>query len=118
LIPRRSRPHDEALAARIPKRKPEHAIQPVDELVAVLRVKMDDDFAVGSSLELMTERLKLLTQLAEVVDLPVANQPQRAIDVGQWLVPARKVDDRQAPHADCARRVDVHCLRRRDRDAQ
>src|SRR5882762_4349766 len=100
-------PHDQPLAKRVPKREAEHAVQPVDEFVAVLRVAVEDDLAVRRSLEPMAERFQLAAQLTKVVDLAVTHEPQRAVAVRQGLVPAGKIDNREAPHANGAWAVHV-----------
>ena len=58
----------------------------------------------------MAARLELAAQLAEVVDLAVADEPQRAVRVGERLVAAGEVDDREPAHAERAGAVDVHAL--------
>ncbi len=54
--------------------------------------------------------LQLAAQLAVVVDLAVADQPQRAVLVRQRLVAAGEIDDRQPAHADRQRPVDVQAF--------
>src|SRR5262245_5490736 len=56
-------------APRIPEGETEHAVQPLDEIIAVPRIAVKDDFAVRAGLEALAPRLQLAPQLAEVVDL-------------------------------------------------
>src|SRR5262245_10093456 len=46
----------------------------------------------------MAAREEAGRQLAVVVDLPVEDHPDRAVFVGDWLVPRLEVDDAEAPH--------------------
>jgi len=65
----------------------------MDELVAVLCVAVNDDFAVRAGLEMMSLRFEFTTQLAKVVDLAIAHQPDRAIVVRKRLVATGEIDD-------------------------
>src|SRR5882672_8681411 len=69
------------------------------------RVAVQDDFAVRSGLEAVSERNELLPELTKVIDLPVAHEPQRAVVVRKGLVSSRKIYDREAAHADRARAI-------------
>src|SRR5881396_21360 len=52
-------PDDQPPATCVPQREAEHAVQPVDELVAVLRVAVEDDLAVRPGLESMAKCFQL-----------------------------------------------------------
>src|SRR5207247_9619900 len=58
-------PDDQPPATCVPQREAEHAVQPVDELVAVLRVAVEDDLAVRPGLESMANRFQLAAQLTK-----------------------------------------------------
>src|SRR5262249_56888086 len=47
----------EAPPARVPQREAEHAVQPLDKFIAVLRVAMKEHFAVRTGLEVLALRL-------------------------------------------------------------
>src|SRR4051794_6555847 len=66
---------EQPLATGVPKRKAEHAVQPVDKFVTVLCIAVEDDLAVRRGLEFMAERFQLGAQFTKVVDLAIAHQP-------------------------------------------
>jgi hypothetical protein len=67
-------------------------------------------FGVGLGAEADAAQLEFATQLAEVVDLAVADNDQRFVLVADRLVAAAHIDDRQPPHADRAAPVAVHAV--------
>ncbi len=83
-------PDQQPPAARVPEREGVHAVQVTREVVAVLGVEMQDRLAVGAGLEPVAARLEVAAQLAEVVDLAVRDEPQRAVGVRERLVAARR----------------------------
>ena len=103
-------PDQQAAAAGVPQREVEHAVQAMHESVALGLVQMDQDLAVGAGLEARALGLQLGAQLAVVVDLAIADQPDRVVGIAQRLVAAAQVDDRQAAHRDAAGAVDVHAF--------
>ena len=88
---------EQPLLARIPECESEHAAQVLEQTIAVRFVQADDHFAIAHRHESMAVRLELLAQLQVVVDLAVANQPDRALGIAQRLPPALQVDDRESP---------------------
>ena len=94
----------------VPQREREHPVQTLHESVAFCVVQMQQDFTVGPGLEAVAFGLQLGTQFAEVVDLAVAHQPERFLEVRQRLMASGKIDDRQAAHRDAAFSVDVHAF--------
>ena len=96
--------------ACVPQAEVEHAIQAQHNVVAPRGIAVQQHLAVRSRLEAVAQRLQLGAQLAVVVDLAVAHQPERAVGVAQRLVATGQVDDRQAPHGDAAFTVDMHAL--------
>src|SRR3954470_21716832 len=63
---------------------------------------MDDDLGVAGRLELVAARDEALAQLAIIVDLAVENDGVAAGLVGDGLLAAAEIDDREAPHAERA----------------
>ncbi len=61
---------------------------------------MDEHLGVAVGGESVTALAQLLAQAGVVVDLAVEGDPDRAVLVGERLVAALEVEDRQAPHAD------------------
>src|SRR5262249_33879096 len=55
-------------------------------------------------------RLEAGPEVAVVVDLPVEHHPDRAVLVGQRLVPARQIDDAEPAHSEPDRTVRVDAL--------
>ena len=104
--------HQPQLApAAVPKRKGEHASQPVDEIDAPLLEPMEQDFGVGMiRLEPMpATRDQLGAKLRVIVDFAVEDDPQRRVFAAHRLRSRRSgVDDRQPamPKADAAVGVD------------
>src|SRR5215469_8780534 len=75
------------LLALVPDRKREHAIEPLDAVLAILLVGMDDDFTVCMGPEDVAAALERFSQLAEIIDLAVIGQPDALILVGHRLMP-------------------------------
>ena len=88
---------DQLAAARIPEAEREHAAQVLDQALAVAFVERDDQLAVAVGLERVAALLEVLAQLPVVVDLAVADHPDRAVGVQERLPAAFEVDDGQAP---------------------
>ncbi len=79
----------------------EHPAQPLDHRLAPMVEAGDDDLAVPLGVEPRTVLPdQLLAQLDVVVDLAIEDQLVPAVGVGQRLVAALHVDDRQALVAD------------------
>src|SRR5687768_5844018 len=66
----------------------------------MLFVEMNEDFGVRRGSESMAAALKLLSDLAIVVDLAVENHRHIAGLVPDWLIPTCEIDDPQATHPD------------------
>src|SRR5690606_13575977 len=93
-------PDQQRLAARIPQRESVHPLETRDEALPEVLVQMDQYLYVAPRLEAVTTSLERIAQRAEVVDLPVAHDPDGAVLVAHRLVPAAEVDDREPPHPD------------------
>src|SRR5579871_4666206 len=68
----------------------------LEQAVAIGLVQGDDDLTITLRDELMAAQLHLLAQLAIVVDLAIADQPDGSLAVTQRLAPTFEVDDRQS----------------------
>ncbi len=91
---------EQAATLHVPQHEREHAAQAMEQPVAVALVQRDDDLAVAVRQKCVAVALELAAQLAVVVDLPVADQEDRAVGVVQRLLAAREIDDRQAAVAE------------------
>ena len=92
-----AREHEPA-AVGVPHRDREHPAQPLGEARAVLLVEVDEHLGVGvRGAEAVAGRLELRAQLGVVVDLAVLDDDDAAVLVGDRLVAALEVDDRQPP---------------------
>src|SRR5262249_8474662 len=72
---------DEPLAAHVPDRHPEHAVEMVEDVRAPFLVALDDDFPTGARLKAMTALFELGAQFFEVVDLAVEDDPDALLRV-------------------------------------
>ena len=89
---------EEQLAAvAIPDREGEHAPEAAHAIDTPLLPRVYDRFGVGAGLEHVSDRGQLLEQLAEVVDLAVVYDRDRAVLVKQGLMTSADVDDREPP---------------------
>ena len=95
-------------AARVPEREREHSPQLLDEAGPTLLVEVDQDLGVAVGGEGVAAALEVPAQLAVVVDLTVLDHVDAAVLVGDRLVPAREVDDREAANGQADRPVDHH----------
>ena len=92
-----AREHEPA-PLRVPHRDREHAPQPLGEARPVLLVEVDEHLGVGvRRAEAMAGRLELRPQLGVVVDLAVLDDDDPPVLVGDRLVAALEVDDREPP---------------------
>src|SRR5262249_49972285 len=106
-VPRKEQP----LARSIPESESEHPVQAgVEEpLRSPFLVRMNDDLGVGPRSEAMPGSPELVSQVIEVVDLPVEDDPDRPVLVAHGLVAGRRaVDDAEPPvgKPDARRRPD------------
>ena len=85
----------------IPEREGEHPVEVPNAILAPLLPGVDDDFGVAARAEGVAERLQLVDQLGEIVDLAVERDAHRAVLVEQRLSPERrKIDDREPAMAE------------------
>src|SRR5438876_8270450 len=87
----------------IPQREREHAVEMLHHLIAVLFVKVRQDFGVGSAAKGMTAGLKISAQFSVVVNLAVENDGDAFVFVINRLLASDEIDDRQAPHTEIGR---------------
>ena len=89
---------DEQLAlAFIPNRKREHAAQVLNASRAVLFVEMQDRLRVRVRAIAMTARFEQRAIVCMIIDLAVIDDVQRLVLVRHRLMPARDINDAQAP---------------------
>ena len=79
-----SRQHHPA-AAGVPQGKGEHAPQPIHEPVTLLFVEVDQYLGVAARAEGVPLAAQLVSQAAEVIDLPIENNPDCAVLVCERL---------------------------------
>ena len=84
--------------AAVPQRQREHAAKPAEKRLAVLFVGVRQHFDVGARVERVPLLLELAADLGEVVDLAVGDHLDGAVLVGERLLPAGEVHDRQPAH--------------------
>ncbi len=101
---------DKALASIVPEGKPEHPVEPVQDLGSPLLVAMDDDLGVRACAEDVAERFELASQFRKVVDLAVEDDPHRFLRVRHWLMAAGEVDDRESSESQADRSREVIAL--------
>ncbi len=91
---------EEAVPARIPEREGEHALQPADRVHTLLLVEVGDHLDIRSAAEAMPPSFERGAQRSAVINLAVAHHLHRAILVGERLLAAAHVDDREPAHAE------------------
>src|SRR5262249_27299982 len=85
----------------------EHAVEALEQILAVVLVEMTDDFAVGACAKAMPLPLELTAQLRVIVDFPVVEQGDGPVGVEQRLVAMGDVVDGETSHAALERPVGV-----------
>src|SRR6266542_4594825 len=105
-IPREEQPP----AAPVPDGEGEHPTQMIDARLAERLVGAKQHLAVAACPEAVAPALQERSQLAEVVDLPVEDEPDRLVLVRHRLAAADRVDDRQAGHPEPETGLDVEAL--------
>ena len=81
--------------SRIPERDRPLPVEALEGGGAPLLPRVDDDFGVAAGAEAVAERFELGAQLDVVEDLAVEDDPERLVLVGERLLPAGQIDDRQ-----------------------
>ena len=92
----------QAAAWLVPDREGEHPVEVLHQVGAVLLVEVGDDLGVGLRLQPVALGGELLAELGRVVDLAVADRPDRTVLVGERRRRGGDVDDGQAAEAECA----------------
>src|SRR5262245_12519284 len=89
---------EQALARSIPESEREHPVQALEEpLRSPFLVRMNDDLGVGPRSEAMSGSPELVSQVIEVVDLAVEDDPDRPVLVAHGLVAGRRAVDDAEP---------------------
>src|SRR5690606_11004049 len=94
----------------VPYRDGEHAVEVVEHRLAPFAVSVHDDFGVGAGLKGRPPRFKLAAQLAVVVYFAVEDDMHGLVATCHRLMPAGKVDDRKAAHAEHGLVVDMKAI--------
>ena len=90
---------EELAPLAVPDGKRKVPVQAQEELGTPLLVGVSDHLGVRAGRKGVTEPLQLLAELDVVVELAVLHDPEAAALVGEWLVAALEIDDRES----CAR---------------
>ena len=104
-----------AACVLVPDRDGEHAAQALGQRRPVVLVEVGEDLGVAAAAQHVAARAQLVTQGVVVVDLAVLGAPDAAALVGERLVAALDVDDREPAGADARRRRRTRSRRRRAR---
>src|SRR6266540_5105408 len=75
----------QAASPTIPEREGKHPLQSVQTPRAVLGVGMEDDLDISPGQEYMSPCTEVFTQAVCVVDFPIGDQVQTAIQAGERL---------------------------------
>src|SRR5438093_6502466 len=86
---------DEPTLLLVPQSDREHAAEPIDEVQTPLVVRVREDLGVAARPEDMAGPLELLTELLEVIDLPVLDGEDVTPPIRHRLVTVGEVDDRE-----------------------
>ena len=97
LTPSRSRASSSRRFGASQMRKREHAAEPVNAIVTPLLVGVDDGLGVGPRTVAVPALLEIAPDCGVVVDLPVVDDPDRAVFVRERLLAGAQVDDAQTP---------------------
>ena len=79
----------------VPEGQGEHAVEVLEKLGPFVLVEVDEHFGVALGAEVVPGAFQPAAQVAEVVDFAVEDDPDRAVFVGERLLAAGHVDDRQ-----------------------
>jgi hypothetical protein len=91
---------EQTLPRLVPHCKGEHSVEVFDEVGAVLLVEVGDGFGVGLGAKGVALRLEIGEEVGRVVDLAVADRPDRPVFVGKWWRFRGHVDDSQSSEAE------------------
>ena len=71
----------------------------LEEIGPFVFIEIDQHLGVGASAEAVARPFQPPPEFGEVVDLAIEGDPHRAVFVGEGLLAARDIDDRQPPMA-------------------
>jgi hypothetical protein len=80
----------------IPDSEAEHTSQKIHTAHSMVLVQVDNDFDIRIGPEPMTGGLQVSTQCLVVVDFSIAHNRDRAVFIGNGLIPGLQVDDAQS----------------------
>ena len=92
---------DRAAAVAIPEDDAEHPAELLGERRAEALVEVRKDLGIATTVEAVTAVAEVPPDALVVEQLTVLCGPDRAVLVGERLVPSLDVDDAQTPHPDC-----------------
>ena len=99
---------EEHAASRVPDGKRPLAVQPLDAVLALFFVEMEDHFRVGPRREDVAGVDELLAQLDVIEDLAVERDPEAPILVAHRLLPAGEIEDAEPRVREAQRAVREH----------
>src|SRR5256885_15355509 len=85
----------------IPDCKSKHPTQILDTILAILLIRMNEDFGIGGGIDFMALGNQVLADRHIIIDLPVQYDPDDLIFIVDRLVTGLEIDDTQPPHAEC-----------------
>ena len=91
---------EQALAGLVEQDKCELAVHLVEEAVAVLFIKMDQDFDVCAGTEAVALADQVFAKRAIIENLAVTDEKQAVVLVGQWLVAGQQINNAQPTEAE------------------
>ncbi len=84
----------------IPQGDREHPAEVVNEVDPVVLVEMHKGLYIAFGTKTVSGGKKLLAELSEVVDLSVADCPDRLVLIAHWLLASSRIDDGETTHSE------------------
>ena len=102
---------NEFFLSRVPESDGVHAVEVIDEIIAVLLVKVRNDLYVGLRYKLVALLFQFGADLAKVVQLAIDHCDDRPVLAVNWLVTGVQINDRKPPHAESGTFAEPYTLR-------